>query len=120
MSEAASPLDLVKLRPLMDMSRGRSEVVIGLIDGPVATSHDDLAHANISEVAGKSGSACLRANSTACVHGTFVAGIISARREADAPAICPDCTLLAVQFFPNRLIEIQTCPVRRPRNWPRP
>jgi hypothetical protein len=35
-SEAASPLDLVKLRPIMEVSRGRSEVVIGLIDGPVA------------------------------------------------------------------------------------
>ena len=97
--EAANPLDLVKLRPLMEVSRGRSEVVIGLIDGPVATNHDDLANTNISEVPGTSGNACIRADSTACVHGTFVAGIISARREADAPAICPDCTLLVRPIF---------------------
>jgi subtilisin family serine protease len=91
---AASPLGLVKLRPLIEISRGRAEIVIGLIDGPVATNHDDLANANISEVAGKTGSACVRSDSTACMHGTFVAGIMSARRGAEAPSICPDCSLL--------------------------
>jgi subtilisin family serine protease len=83
----------------MEVSHGRPEVLIGLIDGPVATNHEDLAHTNISAVPGKSGSACIRADSTACMHGTFVAGIISARRGANAPAISPDCTLLVRPIF---------------------
>jgi putative glutathione S-transferase len=35
----------------------------------------------------------LRASSTACLHGTFVAGILSAKRASGAPAIWPSCTL---------------------------
>mgnify|MGYP003694206759 CR=1 FL=1 len=72
----------MKLRPLMEVSRGRAEVVIGLIDGPVAANHEDLANTNISAVPGRTGSACVRADSTACLHGTFVAGILSARRAS--------------------------------------
>jgi subtilisin family serine protease len=35
----------------------------------------------------------------ACLHGTFVAGILSAKRSSFAPAICPDCTLLIRPVF---------------------
>jgi len=37
-----SPLDLVKLTSLMQRTSGRTEILIGLIDGPVAMSHPDL------------------------------------------------------------------------------
>ena len=96
---AASPLDLVKLAPLMELSSGRVETTIGLIDGPVATDHKDLSNTNIREIPGRLGSACARANSIACMHGTFVAGILSARRGSDAPAISPGCTLLVRPIF---------------------
>lgn len=33
------------------------------------------------------------------MHGTFVAGILSARRGSAAPAICPDCTVLVRPIF---------------------
>jgi hypothetical protein len=33
------PLDLVKLTPLMARTSGRPEVLVGLIDGPVARDH---------------------------------------------------------------------------------
>jgi subtilisin family serine protease len=33
------------------------------------------------------------------LHGTFVAGILSAKRGSLAPAICPDCTLLVRPIF---------------------
>src|SRR6516165_5998397 len=36
------PLERVKLDRLMERSSGRSDVVIGLIDGPVAAHHEDL------------------------------------------------------------------------------
>lgn len=93
------PLDLVNLTPLMERTRGRAQIRVGLIDGPVATSHADLAAANIQQVAGKLAAACSLASSTACTHGTFVAGMLSARRGSPAPAICPDCTLLVRPIF---------------------
>ena len=35
----------------------------------------------------------------ACMHGTFVAGMLFARRGSVAPAICPGCTLLLRPIF---------------------
>ena len=95
----ASPLDLVKLGPLMELSSGRAETTIALIDGPVATDHKDLSNTNIREIPGRLRGTCARANSTACIHGTFVAGILSAARGSDAPSISPNCTLLVRPIF---------------------
>lgn len=97
--KAASPLDLVRLGSLMELSSGRVETTIALIDGPVATDHKDLSSANIREIPGRLGGTCARASSTACMHGTFVAGILSAKRGAEAPSIAPDCTLLVRPIF---------------------
>lgn len=97
--KTANPLDLVKLTPLMELSSGRSETTIALIDGPVATNHDDLSNTTIREIPGRLGGTCARANSAACMHGTFVAGILSARRGSEAPSISPDCTLLVRPIF---------------------
>jgi hypothetical protein len=33
------------------------------------------------------------------MHGTFVAGILCARRDSIAPAICPGCTLIVRPIF---------------------
>jgi subtilisin family serine protease len=93
------PLDLVNLTPLMARTTGRAEIKIGLIDGPVAVNHPDLAGQNIQEVPGKQSGACSTASSLACLHGTFVAGMLSAKRGSAAPAICPDCTLLVRPIF---------------------
>ena len=109
-------MDLVKLKPLMELSRGRAETVIGLIDGPVSIGHPDLTETNIREVPGRSGGACGVVNSTACVHGTFVAGILSARRGADAPAISPDCTLVVRPIFPETSQENGDMPSATPED----
>src|SRR5262245_39369144 len=93
------PLELVKLPKLMDRTRGKPDIVIGLIDGPVATNHTDLSDSNIREVSGATNGMCAKPDSTACAHGTFVAGILSAKRGSSAPAICPDCTLLVRPIF---------------------
>ena len=42
MARLMNPLDLVKLSQLMQLTSGKPEVVIGLIDGPVAVDHPDL------------------------------------------------------------------------------
>jgi subtilisin family serine protease len=94
-----NPLDLVKLPPLMERTRGRPEVLIGLIDGPVAVDHPDLVRENVRETSGKLSGVCSMANSVACMHGTFVAGILCAKRNSPAPAICPNCTLLVQPIF---------------------
>jgi subtilisin family serine protease len=93
-------LDLVQLPALMERTSGSPRLTIGLIDGPVATQHPDLAGERFREVSGNNGgAACTQATSTACLHGTFVAGILAAKRGTMAPAICPNCTVLVRPIF---------------------
>src|SRR5207237_1226035 len=47
----------------------------------------------------KEGASCRSSKSSACLHGTFIAGILSARRGSGSPAICPGCTLLVRPIF---------------------
>jgi subtilisin family serine protease len=93
------PLDLVQLMALMERTSGRAEISVGLIDGPVLLTHPELASEHIREVSGKLRGTCARSDSIACLHGTFVAGILSARRGSTAPAICPVCSLLLRPIF---------------------
>jgi len=94
-----NPLDLVKLTSLMELTSGVPEIVVGLLDGPVAMNHPELVSENIREVPGRQRGACAQADSFACMHGTFVAGILCAKRSSPAPAICPNCTLLVRPIF---------------------
>lgn len=94
------PLDLVNLTTLMQVAGGgRREVAIGLIDGPVATNHSDLVAGNIRDISESNSGMCTKADSFACTHGTFVAGILCAKRGSPAPAICPNCILLVRPIF---------------------
>src|SRR6516165_3994200 len=72
---AMNPLDLAGLTALMGRTVGRREIVIGLVDGPIATNHPDLASDAICEIPGRISGSCTKTNTTACLHGTFVAGI---------------------------------------------
>ena len=92
-------LDLVGLPRLMARTSGRPEIPIGLIDGPVALDNPDLVAENIREGPGKLSAACADASDAACAHGTFIAGILLARRMSVAPAICPGCSLLVRPIF---------------------
>lgn len=92
-------LHLAKMTALMERTSGRPEVKIGLIDGPVLTHHPDLAGGHLREVPGHNGGTCTQAASAACLHGTFIAGILSAKRNSSAPAICPNCTLVVRPIF---------------------
>jgi subtilisin family serine protease len=109
-----NPLDLVKLTPLMKLSSGRAETKIALIDGPVVTNHTDLSGTRIHEIAGRKQSACTRTNSFACMHGTFVAGILSARRASKAPSIAPECLLLVRPIFTETASRNQVMPSATP------
>ena len=98
-----TPLGLVNLPSLMELSAGRPDIAVGLIDGPVSVTHADLGE-NIREAPGAA-AACARAASAACLHGTFVAGILSAKRGSIAPALCPECTLLVRPVFTEAVTE---------------
>jgi subtilisin family serine protease len=109
------PLELVNLTALMQRTQGNPRVMIGLVDGPVATDHPDLVGERIRQLPGSNGAACTQAKSQACLHGTFVAGIMSARRNSGAPAICPNCTLLVRPIFAERTTGSERMPSATPR-----
>jgi subtilisin family serine protease len=48
------------------------------------------------------------------MHGTFVAGILCARRGSPAPGICPGCTLLVRPIFLETAADRQTLPSATP------
>ena len=102
-SAPVSPLDTVRLRPLMDRTEGVPGVSIALIDGPVATEHPGLAGATIRGL-GHAGAACGQPGNDACQHGTYVAGLLVAARHSGAAAICPGCTLLVRPIFSERSV----------------
>lgn len=92
-------MSLVKLRPLMEESAGDPSISIGLIDGPVFSDHQALTSRSVKEIPGARRAACSNRQSAACRHGTFVAGMLSARRSSATPGICPDCTLYVRSIF---------------------
>lgn len=95
------PLALVGLPDLMELTRGHADVIVGLLDGPVMVDHPDLASGNITSLAaGPAG--CREPACSSCAHGTFIAGILAARRGSGAPAIAPDCTILIRPIFSER------------------
>ena len=93
------PLQLINLMPLMEATSGKPEIVIGIIDGPVESSHPDLKNARLKAVSSAFGLECTDLGSHACMHGTFVAGIICGRRGSYAPAISPNCSVLVRPIF---------------------
>jgi subtilisin family serine protease len=112
--ESSAALELVHLRQLMERTRGRTDVKIGLIDGPVAIDHPDLPTPNVREVPGNLPGSCTRTDSSACKHGTFVAGILLAKRGSGAPAIAPQCTLLVRPIFAEGLAPNSDMPSATP------
>ena len=74
--------DLIHLQPLMNITKGSSQINIGLIDGPIAINHPDLNTKNIIQIEAKQSGACSVTNSIACNHGTFIAGILKANNIA--------------------------------------
>ena len=87
---------LLAIEELLATSDGRG-VRIALVDGPVDRTHPDLAGLDLCELGETHG--CVIPASPGCGHGTFVAGILAARRGGPAPGICPASTLLVRPIF---------------------
>jgi len=98
-SASLDPLELVALPPLMKRSLGSPLISLALLDGPVASTQPGLLEADIRGVPDASSASCAKSTSSACRHGTFVAGILSAARGGLAPAIAPACPLLVRPIF---------------------
>jgi subtilisin family serine protease len=94
-----SPFDAAGLTPLLERTKGRPEITVALIDGPVALDHPDLAGQRIHEITGGPPAMCTNRGSAACAHGTFVAGMLAAKRASVAQGICPGCTFLLRPIF---------------------
>ncbi|MGH3775706.1 MAG: S8 family peptidase [Pseudonocardiaceae bacterium] len=98
----------------MELTSGRRDIVVGLLDGPVAMGHPALTNDSFRELSGSVGG-CAQAGSPGCRHGTFVAGILVARRGGAAPAICPDCSLLVRPIFAETMSDGQRLPSTTPQ-----
>lgn len=107
------PSDPLALGPLMRATEGSPEVAVGMIDGPVDLDHPALRNARVRAVPSlravppsgavkHSGEVHRSSQNTACGHGTFVAGMLAARRGSRAPAICPGCELVLRPVFDPR------------------
>jgi len=107
-------LDLVQLTALMERTSGSPDMRVGLIDGPVVMNHPDLAEGKSREISGKLSGTCTQVSSAACLHGTFVAGVLCAKRNSVAPAICPNCTLLVRPIFAETASENGQTPSATP------
>jgi subtilisin family serine protease len=104
----SSTLDLVGLTALMQLTEGRKQIRVGLIDGPVDMNHPGLPAESVQVV--PSGSACKKWSSVACLHGTFVAGMLFGRRSCSTLGICPNCTLLIRPVFSEGQLEVRALP----------
>lgn len=94
-----NPLNITSLNRLMEISEGDNNIVIGLIDGPVKLDHPAFLESNIKTLTQDQYLNCKNSSSLACMHGTFIAGILSSKRGLPSPAICPKCTLLVHPVF---------------------
>jgi subtilisin family serine protease len=93
------PRRITGLSPLMALSAGSPDVSVALIDGPLVLDHPDLATENIRALDGREHATCIKPIGMACAHGTYVAGVLHAKRDAPAGGICPGCTLLVHPIF---------------------
>jgi subtilisin family serine protease len=92
-------LDLIRLRPLMEISKGSSDISIGIIDGPVDLDHPSYSNSKIRTTKESEYAKCTRADSISCLHGTFVTGMLVSERGSSALAICPDCEIILRPIF---------------------
>jgi len=112
------PFEYTKLRSLMDISSGSREIVIGIVDGPIDFTHNAFQGSRIRTVRDSQLSACKNATSIACIHGTFVVGILGAKRGVSAPSICPACEIVLRPIFIEESSDNKTNNIMLPQSTP--
>ena len=99
------PLDLINLQSLMDISIGSPKVHVGIIDGPVDIRHPAFQNSKIKSSKLFSSIECNNTLSIACIHGTFITGILCSRRDLLVRGICPDCNIILHPIFKEMIPE---------------
>jgi len=103
------PLELINLSRILTLSKGTPHVKIGIIDGPIDFAHPDFENLHFKTVHQSDLENCKKATSTACEHGTLVAGIMASKRGSPSPSICPNCTFILNPIFSdNQLFPFST------------
>jgi subtilisin family serine protease len=98
----------IKLDSLMNIEDGRQDIIIGVLDGPIDVNHPAFQGSRIRTVKDSQLAACKNASDLACIHGTFVAGILCAKRGISAPAICPNCEIVLNPIFRKKSTVVNT------------
>jgi len=83
----------------MARSKGSHKIAIGVIDGPVDLNHKAFIDCKITTAKPSQLFSCKRADNMACMHGTFVTGILTGARGTLAPALCPNCEIVLRPIF---------------------
>ncbi|MCZ0982602.1 hypothetical protein O1L60_36970 [Streptomyces diastatochromogenes] len=104
----------------MALTEGRPQIGVALLDGPVAQENTELATENMRGLPGLRRYESSRAVGAASRHGTFIAGILAARRGRAAPAICPNCTFLIRPVFTDATGRTGAFWAPRSTSWPPP
>jgi hypothetical protein len=89
--------------------RGRIDhgpILVAIIDGP----YDDAVLSRIlaQKPIGLGNERCGINPNTACSHGTFIMGLLGARRDALLPGMCPDCSFLHIPLFIDEIAPSAT------------
>ncbi len=109
-----SALEQINIAKLLNETKGNPELIIAMIDGPVNTRHPAFAQASINNLENPEFIVCQNTDSLACMHGTFIAGVLVASRESEAPGICPACKLLVRPLFCEAK-DFDQCPIVSPK-----
>lgn len=91
-----SALAHVQLPALMRETRGAPDVVLGVIDSAIDALHPQL------EARVVQNRSLFSPTGRETAHGTFVAGVLGARRDSGAPGICPNCPIVSRPLFEDR------------------
>lgn len=105
--ERRTLLGLTGLGTVMARGTGSPDVVVAILDGPVADRHPALEGATIRVLA-SAGTSTHGSDALARAHGTAVAGILVADRSGAALGICPGCPLIAHPIFAGRSGAVAT------------
>jgi Subtilase family/PatG C-terminal len=99
MLKSTSIQQAIRLDALMQRTEGNPAIKIGVIDGAADLDHPALDRAKITVLGRPNFGGCQSIDSEACIHGTFVLGLLAANRNSRSPGICPGCTFLLRPIF---------------------
>lgn len=86
-------LRVLNVGPLRDFSKGRAEVTIGLLDGPIDSEHPNLRE---SLLPGFAINSSLPEDANGRFHATHLASVIVGKANSECEGIVPDCRLIPV------------------------